>query len=141
MTNLLKYALGLNPLVAVANSVPVSDIENVSGANYLVLTVVMPYPTPQGVTEIIEGTGSLGGSWSPAATLPGYPIVNGSTQTLKARDAQPSVVRRRSDSSRLRVTRPHRANRGKRSTLRSRGASCRFPAILANVLTTKWDGA
>ncbi len=57
--NLIKYALGLNPLVAApTNQLPVADLQTNNGVEYLTLTVNRPAIAP-GVTYTVEVSGDL----------------------------------------------------------------------------------
>jgi len=105
LTNLLKYGLGLNPLVP-ASSLPVANIEAFSSITHLTLTLTRPLPLPNDVTYHFEYLSDLvNGIWNAAEIVPGYPIPNGATETLKVRDPEPSTGKPK-DFIRLRVTRP-----------------------------------
>ena len=106
LTNLLKYSLGLAPLVPAANSAPVGAVEDFSGTTHLTLTFTRPHPAPGDITYHVEFSSDLpGGVWTPAPLVPGYPVINGALETFKAEDPDPSAGKTK-DFIRLRVTRP-----------------------------------
>src|SRR5262249_45435739 len=71
MPNLLKYGLGLNPLVPAANLI-VGDI----ASGYLRLTTPKN-PNATDITYIVQVTGDLNGPWTSAGT-----VVDQNTPTL-----------------------------------------------------------
>jgi len=79
VTNLMKYALGLNPSVSVGGIGAVT-IEN----NYLTLSIVRSSLPPSDVTLISEVSGGLAGSWQANTTT----LVNTAT-LFKVRDNIP----------------------------------------------------
>ncbi|HEX4086950.1 MAG TPA: fibronectin type III domain-containing protein [Chthoniobacteraceae bacterium] len=106
ITNLMKYALDLNPYVSGAAGLPVTNVESVSGTNYLTLTFTAPNPPPGDITYNVETTTNLPGNvWSPGVMVTGYPIDNGNgTETVKERSSLPAVYT--SEFIRLMVTGP-----------------------------------
>ncbi len=95
MPNLLKYALGLNPLVA-ASSPVVGDIST----GYLRLTLPKN-PNATDVTYYVEVTGSLPGGWSASDTT-----VDQNTSTLLQAHDNTAVGSAGERFIRLHVTRP-----------------------------------
>jgi hypothetical protein len=95
MPNLLKYALGLNPLVATTNPVT-GDIST----GYLRLTVPRN-PTATDVTFHVEVTASLAASW----TTNGITVDQNTPTLLQVHDNTP-VSSSAAGFIRLRITRP-----------------------------------
>lgn len=102
ISNLLKYALGLNPLINGNAAIPRPVIES----GFLTMTIAKPVGYPVvGITYVVESAGALSNPspWSSATTT--VLIDNGTT--LKVRDntsATPSPGNKR--VMRLKVTRP-----------------------------------
>jgi endoglucanase len=118
LSNLLKYALGLDPNASGVQSLPQPQVENqtVSGVSAPYLTITFPRQIGAGtLTYTVEATGDLTLSWSTvctasgsaAATGPGLisELSHGDVHTLTVRDIVPvtSAPRR---FLRLRVTTP-----------------------------------
>jgi hypothetical protein len=105
ITNLMKYALGLNPFVQGVANLPAVAVENIGGTSYLTLTFVCPNPQPTDITYNVETTTDLSGSWTPAEMVSGYPVDNGNgTETVKEQSVQPETSL--NEFIRLRVTGP-----------------------------------
>ena len=117
--NLMKYALGANPLSASTTVLPMVSVQTISGQQYLTLTFTHSL-TATDVTCNVDVSGNLSGSWSqgssysPASgdvptntnTTQVSRNANGGTETIVVRDnvaVTPSVPQR---FMRLRVTRP-----------------------------------
>jgi len=106
IANLLKYALGMNPLTPSVEGLPVVDLEDFSGITHLTLTLTRPRPAPGDISYHFEYREGLQlGNWSAAEVVPGYPIPNGPSETIKVRDPESSAAKTK-DFMRLRVTRP-----------------------------------
>ena len=107
VSNLMKYALGEDPLVHLSSVPTKIETENINGVSYLCLTIVRPHPAPTGVTYHFESSGDLvAGAWTPAVLDAGYPMDNGNgTETVKVHDSQAATVGSHR-FIRLRVTRP-----------------------------------
>ena len=117
--NLMKYALGANPLSASTASLSTFGVQTISGQQYLTLSFTHSL-TATDVTCNVDVSGDLSGSWSqgssysPASgdvptnanTTQVSRTVTGATETIVVRDnaaVSPSSPRR---YMRLRVTRP-----------------------------------
>jgi hypothetical protein len=106
IVNLLKYALGMEALTPSADSLPEVDLENFGGTTHLTLTLGRPQPAPGDITYHFEYQEGLQlGNWNFAEMVPGYPIPNGQSETIKVRDPEPSAGKTK-DFIRLRITRP-----------------------------------
>ena len=106
LTNLLKYGLGLDPLIPSAGGLPVGALEDFSGATHLTLTYARQHPAPDDITYHVEYLSDLAsGVWTPATLAPGYPAIAGGMEILKAEDPNPSAGKTK-DFIRLRITRP-----------------------------------
>lgn len=70
ITNLMSYALGMNPYTATVSGLPYSGKTTVSGTNYLSLSFTRNSLATD-VTYAVEGSGSLSGSnnWTPVSTF------------------------------------------------------------------------
>ena len=102
ISNLLKYALGLDPTAnyytSGASGLPIIQEETVNGVQYLTLTFT---GAATDVTYTVQATGSLAGAWTTLATFSGPSAVG----TFDVRDSQPvSGVSKR--FLRLQVTGP-----------------------------------
>ena len=109
LANLVKYALGLDPLVPAPHSaIPGASIEPVSGQNFLIFSFRVPLPAPADITYFPEISATLGASdWFPAVPHSGFPINNGDgTETRKYRSATPAGDSPFRGFARLRITRP-----------------------------------
>lgn len=106
ISNLMKYALNLNPFVSGATGLPYGSVENIGGTNYLTLTFQRLHPAPADISYIVETSTDLSiGTWTPAVVVDGYPVNNGDgTETMEERDALPASTG--SQFIRLRITRP-----------------------------------
>jgi hypothetical protein len=106
ISNLMKYALDLNPYVQGSSGLPAGSVMAIGGSNYLTLTFLRPHPAPGDITYNVETTNSLpGGSWTPSVVVAGYPVNNGNgTETMRERSASPASSP--SQFIRLRVTGP-----------------------------------
>jgi hypothetical protein len=99
--NLLKYALGLNPLTpATAAQLPSGSIQSDGGTNYLTLTVNRA-AEPSDVTYIVEVTGNLSSGW--VSGLPNTVTLTNTPTQLVVRDNTP-VPAATARFIRLRVT-------------------------------------
>jgi subtilisin family serine protease len=100
ITNLMEYALGLNPIAVSMTGRPVIASYQEAGSSYLALTY-SPNPAAPGLTYTVEVSGDLI-HWSSGT---GYTVTVATGSTVTVRDATPmnSQVRR---FLRLRVTTP-----------------------------------
>jgi hypothetical protein len=101
LTNLFKYALGLNPFTNYnpgASALPSVQIENISGDKYLTLTFD---GAATDVTYAVQAADSPAGPWSSVATYSGYPSLG----TVTVQDTQP-VTASPSRYMRLQITEP-----------------------------------
>ncbi len=80
-SNLLKYALGINPLTSATNLLPKAETTSIGGTDRLVLTVGKN-PDAMGVTYIVESSSDLSG-WSSA----GLSVLSETGTTLKVADS------------------------------------------------------
>lgn len=85
ITNLMKYALGLIPLVTGYSGRIVTGTTKVSGSDYLSLIYVCPEPAPSGVTYVPESCADLG-SWSGAGMSEISSSLSGGLRTITVRD-------------------------------------------------------
>jgi cellulose 1,4-beta-cellobiosidase len=106
ISNLMKYALNLNPFSSGAAGLPRGTVETIGGTNYLTLTFQRLHPAPADISYIVETSNNLSiGTWTPAVVVGGYPLDNGNgTETMKERDALPFSSGNR--FIRLRITHP-----------------------------------
>jgi hypothetical protein len=101
--NLIKYALGLNPLsFAMAAQLPSGKIKPDSGTNYLTLTVNRT-ADPSDVTYIVEISSNLLSGW--LSGPPNIVVLTNTTTQLVVRDTTP-VPAATARFIRLRVTTP-----------------------------------
>jgi len=119
--NLMKYALGANPLVSSTAALPTSSVQTVSGQNYLTLTFVRSLSATD-VTCNTDVSGGLSSSWNQGSR---YSPANGDvlsnayttqvsrtnnadgvTETIVVRDNVPISSSTPHRFMRLRVTRP-----------------------------------
>jgi hypothetical protein len=85
MTNLFKYALGLDPTVSYnpgAPELPAVQIKNMSGSDYLTLTFTGMMTD---VTYTVQASDGTSGPWMPVATYGGFPPPG----TVTVQDTQP----------------------------------------------------
>jgi hypothetical protein len=101
--NLVKYALGLNPLsVTGATHLPSGSIESYSGTDYLTLTVNRS-ADPADITYIVEVSSNLLSGWVSGA--PNTVTLTNTATQLVVRDTAP-VPSANARFIRLRVTNP-----------------------------------
>lgn len=109
LSNLMKYALGLHPLLpASPSAISGGTVENVSGQNFLAFSFRRPLPPPADITYFPEISTTLEtAGWAPAIPFPGFPVNNGDgTETQKYRCAKSTGESPFRGFIRLRVTRP-----------------------------------
>jgi hypothetical protein len=85
LTNLTKYALGLDPFTTYnpgSAGLPEVKIQNISGTNYLTLTFT---GAATDVTYTVQGSSDLTGAWSSDYTYKGVPAPG----TITVQDSQP----------------------------------------------------
>jgi hypothetical protein len=103
VSNLIKYALGLNPLApATAAQLPLGSIQSYNGTNYLTLTINRS-ADPVDLTYIVEVSGSSTAGW--VSGSPNTVIVTNTAGQLVVRDNTP-VPSSNARYIRLQVTNP-----------------------------------
>ncbi|MCX6971145.1 MAG: BACON domain-containing carbohydrate-binding protein [Verrucomicrobia bacterium] len=104
ITNLMKYALGIDPDIAGYQSHLTTGTVNVSGSDYLSLTYTRPEPAPTGVTYTPQACSDLA-AWSGNGTVEVSSPASGGLRTITVRDGTAvSAAPRR--FLRLKVTAP-----------------------------------
>ncbi len=103
MGNLVKYGLGISPLVAGPQTRLEVGPAVVGGQTYLTLTYTRPEPAPDGLVYTPEGSSDLNG-WSGAGLVEVSSTVTGGARTVVVRDGEPIGAGRR--FLRLKVTQP-----------------------------------
>lgn len=106
LTNLIKYALGLDPGVSGPSGRLASATVNDGSGEYLAFTYIRPEPAPASVTYRVEGSSDLSAaSWSDTGIVPVSSFVNGGLRTITVRDSTPMSVGNQR-FLRLKVTQP-----------------------------------
>jgi hypothetical protein len=85
ITNLMKYALGIDPEVSGYQGHYSTDMVTVGGADYLSFTYIRPEPAPEGVTYIPQACSDLS-SWSGSGLAEVSSTVSGGLRTITVRD-------------------------------------------------------
>jgi len=90
LPNLAKFALGLDPQVAVTADVPVISLTNLGGSGYLTLTYKRPDPLLTGISYVVQFSAD-GTTWTSGAgaTVDVSTTVNNGVATVVVRDATP----------------------------------------------------
>jgi uncharacterized protein YfiM (DUF2279 family) len=90
LSNLVKYALGLNPNESGNGARLNSGTLNVSGADYFTFSYTRPAPAPTDITYAVEASGDLM-SWSGEGIVQVSSTVNAGLETLTFRDSVPTT--------------------------------------------------
>ena len=108
ITNLMKYALNLNPKTSGAGGLPQPSTTSTGGQTYLMLTYTRVISATD-LTYTTEVSGNFQ-SWNSGSTYTATPVVvnnpDGKTQTVTVRDATPMGGATNTRLIRLRVTMP-----------------------------------
>ncbi|NOU36040.1 MAG: choice-of-anchor D domain-containing protein [Kiritimatiellaceae bacterium] len=104
IANLMKYALGLNPLTSGYQGRFLTGFANMASQTYLQLTYTRPEPAPANVSYLIEAANELAPpDWTENATVVISNTVTNNTRTITVRD-QFSTAEKTKHFMRLKVT-------------------------------------